>query len=407
MHGRIWTVRIVHALSCVLPVRERIVLATAHDATLRGNLAAIHSELLRRRPVPKVVTVRSRPGRGIRGALGALVASAIAAHYLATSRLFVVDDYLFAIYVVKRRDGTRVIQTWHAAGALKKFGRSLSGKAFGGGASLVDRVAIHSGYDVCLVSSLTVVDHYANAFGLPSDRFISWPGVPGTDVLFGAARSAAEVRVRARYSIPPHRTTILYAPTFRGQRMINPDNGAYLDLRMLRDRLGHDHVLLLRLHPFVRSRLQLPPGLDDFVVDVSDHPEINELMVVSDVLITDYSSAMFDFTILERPVVVFAPDLARYEAERGFYVDFERGVPGPVFRSTADVADHIRRATFDLDRIRTIKRQSFDVADGMATVRFVDGVLFPMLRDPDAPLRGPGSASPPRRRAPAPMKMSP
>src|SRR4051812_10858175 len=106
--ARIWLVRAVHTIATRFPVEDRIVLATAMSPALRGNLAAIDAELRRRSPRPRIVVIASRRGRGTRGLLDAVATSVRGAYYLATSRLFIVDDYFFPIYVVRRRPGTTV-----------------------------------------------------------------------------------------------------------------------------------------------------------------------------------------------------------------------------------------------------------------------------------------------------------
>ena len=125
---------------------------------------------------------------------------------------------------------------------------------------------------------------------------------------------------------------------------------------MLREALGDDHVLLVRLHPFVRSRTAIGPELEGFAIDVSDHPDINELMLVSDVLVTDYSSAIYEFALLGRPMVFFAPDYEAYEAERGFYFDYRTGVPGPIFETSEALAAYLRAGEFDLETGRPLPR---------------------------------------------------
>ncbi len=148
---------------------------------------------------------------------------------------------------------------------------------------------------------------------------------------------------------------------------------------MLADTLGDTHVLLVRLHPFVRSRTAIGPELEAFAIDVSDHPDINELMLVSDVLVTDYSSAIYEFALLGRPMVFFAPDYEAYEAERGFYFDYRTGVPGPIFETTEALADYLRTGDFDLGRVDRFRATSFDVADGRSAARVTDELIVPSL----------------------------
>lgn len=378
---RLGVVRTGFTLGRVLPLRRRVVMATSHDPVLRGNLAIVRDELARRHPGIPLVVLAHRPARGLRGRLAALGQGLAAGYHLATARLFIVDDYFFPIYVVRPRRGTTIVQTWHASGAFKQFGYSVLDKSFGADEALTDRVAIHSNYDVCLVSSASVAPHYAEAFRLPLDRFVSRLGIPRTDVLFGTERIArVTADIRRRYSIPEGRRVVLYAPTFRGDNVIDARFNDALDLGLLRDALGDDHIVLVRLHPFIRERASIGPDLSGFAIDVSDHADINELLLVSDLLITDYSSVIFEYSLLGRPMIFFAPDHEAYERERGFYFDYRSGVPGPVFETTDDVARYIREGAFDVARVEAFRRASFDVADGGATVRFVDAIVLPALR---------------------------
>ena len=178
-----------------------------------------------------------------------------AGYHLATARVFIVDDYFFPIYVVRPRAGTTIIQTWHACGAFKKVGYSVLDKSFGVDEALARRVRIHSNYDVCLGRPQSAAPHYAEAFRQPLERFVSRLGIPRTDVLFGEERLArARAAIRRRYGLTDGRRVILYAPTFRGDSVTDARATDDLDLGVLREALGEDHVLLVRLHPFVRSR---------------------------------------------------------------------------------------------------------------------------------------------------------
>jgi teichoic acid ribitol-phosphate primase len=379
--GRLWLVRAAYYLARLLPLRRRVVLATAHQDHVAGNLVAIRNELVRREPRISVVELayRSRPGVG--GAISGVFNSLQAGYHLATAQVFIVDDYFFPLYVVRPRPGSTIIQVWHACGAFKKFGRSIGERSFGTNPALTERVEIHSNYDVCLASSRATAECYAEAFGRPLESFVWSVGIPRTDIFFkDEVISDISRRIGERYGIPPGRRVILYAPTFRGDRTYQARHPADLDLRLLHEVLGTDHVLLLRLHPFVHSRSAPPKGLADFVIDVSDHPDVNELMLASDVLITDYSSVIFEFALLDRPIVFFAPDHDAYERERGFYFDYRQEGPGPVFETTRGVAEYLRAGDFDTARLAQFRQKWFAVADGHAAERFVDQLVLPALQ---------------------------
>jgi CDP-glycerol glycerophosphotransferase (TagB/SpsB family) len=102
-------------------------------------------------------------------------------------------------------------------------------------------------------------------------------------------------------------------------------------------------------------------------------------MLVADVLVSDYSSVIYEFALLGRPILFLAPDEDAYDLERGFYFDFRADAPGPIFDTTEALAQAIRAGDFDLERVRAFAAASFDVADGHATARLVDRVLMPAL----------------------------
>jgi len=377
---RIWLVRVGFALGRRLPLRRRVLLATSHADRLGGNLAFIHAELRRRHPEVSVSVLAHRAAEGWRGRLSGALWALSAGYHLARARLVVIDDYFFPLYVIDPRPGMTVVQTWHASGAFKKIGHSVLDRTFGADEALTSRVRIHSNYDVCLIGSQTATPHYAEAFGQPPERFVSDLGIPRTDLFSDAATIArASAEVRQRYQLPSNRRVILYAPTFRGERVTRARHGEGLDVGELMRELGDSFILLVRLHPFVRARTRIGAAMAGFAFDVSDHPDINELMLISDVLITDYSSAIFEYSLLERPMAFFAPDLDAYERERGFYFDYRSGVPGPVFTETPALARWLRDGPFDLDRVRGFRDASFEVADGRASQRFVESIILPAL----------------------------
>ena len=146
-------------------------LATAHSASLAGNLASIRDDLAARHPEIPVVVLAHRPAGGLRGRVAAW-AAVVAGWYLATSRVFIVDDYFFPIYVIHPRAGTTIIQTWHASGRSRRSATACSTSRSARTRASPARVRIHSNYDVCLVASKSAAPHYAEAFRQPLERFV-------------------------------------------------------------------------------------------------------------------------------------------------------------------------------------------------------------------------------------------
>ena len=155
-------------------------------------------------------------------------------------------------------------------------------------------------------------------------------GYPRNDVLSAPDRDVRRARVRAALGVPDGVTAVLYAPTYRDdEARPGADAALGLDVAALAGRLGDGAVLLLRLHHYMGH--QRRPASGGRVRDVSGHPDISDLYLAADVLVTDYSSSMFDFAVTGKPIVLFAYDLAHYEGRlRGFTFDLRTGAPGPV-----------------------------------------------------------------------------
>jgi CDP-ribitol ribitolphosphotransferase len=379
--ARTFLSRVGFAAGRLLPLRRTVVLATSHQPGLSGTLAFIRDELRRTHPEVRVAEITMRRGTSLLGRFAPLWAAVRSGFHLANARVMLVDDYFFPMYVITPRAGTLRVQVWHAAGAFKKFGYSVLDKTFGADEELVKKVAIHSNYSIAMVSSMNVAPHYAEAFNSPMDIFCSAVGMARTDIFEDPERrAAAEGRARAAFPQTAGRTVVLYAPTFRGETVGRARYENLLDLDEMHRTLGDDHVVLLKLHPFIREGLVIPPHLASFAVDACGYPDVNELMLIADVLVSDYSSVIYEFALLGRPILFLAPDEDAYDIERGFYFDFRREAPGPIFEDTAGLAAAIRDGTWDLETVRAFATANFDVADGRATQRMVEDVILPALR---------------------------
>ncbi|WP_083516980.1 CDP-glycerol glycerophosphotransferase family protein [Alicyclobacillus shizuokensis] len=369
-----WIIRFAYYGACALFAvrKDKITLASYRSARLHGNLRAVCDELRRRNQHHVVVLVRKYQGSLI-DKISYVFYMIRAGYHMATSRYFVIDDYYFPVYVVKLRRATEVIQLWHAAGAFKKFGYSIMGSAVGTSADYVQHVPIHSNYSAVIVSSTEVVSHYAEAFRMSPQRILPL-GLPRTDKLLNP-----EMRnqiTREFYDAFPNligKKLILYAPTFRGESYHQSRFQCPIDMGTLYRMLGDEYRVLVHLHPYMRgidfTGLGVPA---DFIRVDMPGVEIEDLMIVSDYLVTDYSSVIFDYSLLLKPMAFFATDLESYVLERDFYYDYKSLIPGPFFTETLDLARWILSGNFQFDVIRRFRDRFFDAVDGRSTQRVLD-----------------------------------
>jgi len=292
---------------------------------------------------------------------------------LATSDVILVDDYMPVIYRIDD-PGIRIIQLWHASGAFKTVGYSRVGKP--GGPSPYSR--IHKNYTHAIVSSDHDVPFYAEAFGIPESRVVP-TGIPRMDRFFDPrARAEGRAAALAAFPLAEGRTTILFAPTFRGDPRAAHYDVDRLDLPALHAlAVEKDAVVIFKMHPFVREPLHIPEALRDRLIDGTRTPiDVNDLLFVVDLLVTDYSSIVFEYSTLGGPMLFFAYDLDEYVAERDFYVPFEAFVPGRIARTFEDVLDAIRRDDFDAAKVADFARRHFAHLDGSSTDRVIDELVI-------------------------------
>ncbi|HEY8978424.1 MAG TPA: CDP-glycerol glycerophosphotransferase family protein, partial [Streptomyces sp.] len=214
-------------------------------------------------------------------------------------------------------------------------------------------------------------------------------GYPRNDLLLAKGTEEKAAEVRERIGLPAGKKVVLYAPTWRDDQFYRAGNYKFdlrLDVKKARRTLGDDHVLLVRKHSNIVDAV--PGAGDGFVFDVSSYPDIAELYLITDILVTDYSSLMFDFANTGRPMLFFTYDLEYYRDQlRGFYFDFERQAPGPLLQTSDDLID----ALGDIERIHAsyadayteFKKMFCDLDDGHAAERVISRMLE--LAHPDRP----------------------
>ncbi|RKS73821.1 CDP-glycerol glycerophosphotransferase [Motilibacter peucedani] len=243
-------------------------------------------------------------------------------------------------------------------------------------------------WDVLLSPNVASTENLRNAFDFHGP--VLETGYPRNDVLVDERGAEVRERVRAQLGIAPGTTAVLYTPTWRDDLLDGEgrlDFSLHLDAEEFSRRLGDDHVLLLRMHYMLSARLrdEQRPG----VVDVSYHPDINELYLAADVLITDYSSTMFDFAVTGRPILCFTYDLEDYRDRlRGFYFDFAAIAPGPLLRTSDEVLGALEGldavVAEHADAYAAFRERFSHLEDGRASERVLEAVVLPLARELEA-----------------------
>ncbi|MFJ1543427.1 CDP-glycerol glycerophosphotransferase family protein [Streptomyces sp. NPDC088246] len=366
------------------PARRALPLRDAVLYTGGASPRAVHAELLRRGVESEHLWVTD----GLHGHIPSATVPVIehsAAWYeaLARSRRIVTADQLPEWF--ERRPGQTVVQTWHGT-PLGRFGTDLGGTLYADHHQLASLPRRAAQWSVLVSPSRHSTPLLRRALGYGGE--VLEAGSPANDLLFSADRAKTAERVRRRLGIPDGRRVVLYAPTYRDQLAHPSGTGGErpryrwdpaLDLAALARSLGDGHTVLVRRHPQVTG--SVPEGHG--VRDVSAHPDTAELLLIADVLVTDYSGLMFDYAHTGRPMLFHTYDLEHYrDTVRGFCLDFETRAPGPLLVGTNEIAGVLRdagaltaSAARHAEAYESFRRDFCDLDDGGAAARVADRLL--------------------------------
>ncbi len=259
---------------------------------------------------------------------------------------FWVSNARLPLYLNKKENQI-YIQTWHGT-PLKRLANDMKVVRMPGTTTANYKKNFYaetSRWDYLVSPNRYSSNIFKTAFWMDEKR--TWEiGYPRNDVLVNRSNDQEYInQIKKDLNLPEGKKVIMYAPTWRDDEFVK--KGKYLfdlkiNLENLQKELGEDYVILLRMHYLISNALDLN-GYEDFAIDVSNYSDISELYLISDALITDYSSVMFDFGILKRPQYFFAYDIEKYDKGlRGFYMDYMNDLPGEIITDEFKLAEELK-----------------------------------------------------------------
>ncbi|TDL32618.1 CDP-glycerol glycerophosphotransferase family protein [Jeotgalibacillus sp. S-D1] len=294
-------------------------------------------------------------------------------YHLATAKLVVVDNYFAFLAVSSFKKDVECIQIWHAAGAVKSFGLEDKSTTERTAISLKRFRQVYNRFTKIVVGSDEMAGVFTKAFGLEKDVFLR-TGIPRTD-LFYSDKEKDKIRA-SFYRDYPHladKKIALYAPTFRD----HPDHQNQLDLSFLQKELGEEYFFIIKFHPVTKQSIILPEQSGSSFLLIDADYDVNELLQVTDVLITDYSSIPFEYCLLGKPMIFFAYDLKEYSKERGIWANYDQLVPGPVVTDTESLIEALKQPaeSVPMQRINMFCEEWNKYSKGYSSKNLVDYML--------------------------------
>ena len=298
---------------------------------------------------------------------------------ISTAKYILLDDFCTNISLMKVRKNQEVCQLWHGPGAFKKFGYSRYDKQN----IKINKANSHRNYTKVPVTSEDIRWCYAEGFGTNINN-VKATGFARTDMLFN--KEEIEQKKKNLYEDYPYlqgKKVVLFAPTYRGTSLKNSYyDFEKLDIDKLYKKLKDEYVFIFKWHPglyFNMKKNELNPydfeKYPNFFYDFSEERDINDLLLITDVLVTDYSSVIFDYAFLNKPIVYFTYDLEEYEEGRGLYFPFEDYIYGKVAKTDDELIDAIKAGDLEEEKRKKFMDKFLSACDGNSTKKTYEWIF--------------------------------
>lgn len=350
----------------IFPIKRNLIFMVAtHDDSKEGNIGMTASLIKEKFPNSEIV-VLTREDEKKRFSF--LMQTPF---MLARAKYVFLDNAFLPLAYLHFSRKAKVVQLWHGTGTIKRFGQDVNT----GGLKKLEYRA-NQRLTHLIVNSEYTKRQYAQAFGVKPE-IVHVLGLPRTDFFFdeeGMARKRASFL--EKYPDLAGKTIFLYAPTFRDNQVENPEFG--FEIEKIVQGMPEESVLLLRLHPHVaqnysEDRLR---DFDGMVYNMSQEEDVSTLLVSADVLITDYSSIIFEYCLLNRQIIFYAYDLKSFEQDgRSFYEPYRKYVPGPVVETEQELLNSMNDRVIDLNKLEHFRKENFAFLDGKATERLLSLIM--------------------------------
>lgn len=296
---------------------------------------------------------------------------------IAKADIIFIDDHVPAFDFILLRPEVKLIQLWHAGAGFKSSGYSRWGNT-----GCPATMSCHRQYDFGIAGSSKIGIFFSEVFGI-NDSQILPTGMPRMDeYLDETYRKKTVERLYSDYPYLKGKKVILFAPTYRGK---NNADAMYpyelIDFERLYQFCKDEYVVLFKMHPWVVAPVPIEEKHNDRFFDFNTFPNINDLFYITDLLITDYSSNIFEYSLMRKPMLFFAFDKIQYSYSRGFHRDYEESTPGRIVETFDELMEALEKKDFQFEKVEEYVEEHFDYIDSHASDRVIDWFVLEQMPD--------------------------
>ncbi len=354
-----------------------VMFMSEQSTSISTNLKAVKDRMLARGMDKDYVIVESyrssvtNPRQGLKSWMDML-------KKMAMSDFIFLDDHAPVLdWLILDKD-TTLIQLWHAGAGFKSSGYSRWGHI-----GCPAPYSCHRQYKYGISGSKNIAHFFSEVWGI-NDSQVLPTGMPRIDEFLDENHRKKKTKeLYEKYPMCKDKKVILFAPTYRGT---NKANAHYpyelIDFKRLYELCGDEYVVLFKMHPWVASDVPIADQYRDRFADVGRYPNINDLFYITGLLITDYSSNIFEYSLMRKPMLFFAFDEIQYSFSRGFHRPYEESAPGKVCHTFDGILKAIEEQDFDYPKVEEYVQKHFDYIDSHASDRVIDWIILGQLPEP-------------------------
>lgn len=283
-----------------------------------------------------------------------------------------VDDYVPIFKTIHLTSDTKLVQLWHAGVGFKSVGYSRFGRA--GSPHPTD--SCHRQYDYAVVGGKGLIEVYEEVFGIPKENILPY-GLARLDGYLEAEKIREyQQEFYQKYPELKGKKIILFAPTYRGKtqdKAFYPE--AWIPQKDVAELCGEEYIFAYKMHPFIKEKIVIDESYRDCIYDFSEEGDINNLFYVTDILITDFSSNIYEFSLQGKPIIFYAPDKDYYQLTRGVHRGLDEA-PGTVCVTFNEVVEAIKGGKFEKEKLDKFIRESFDAHSEYASDLLIDRIIL-------------------------------
>lgn len=353
--------------------KNRILLMSETRSPISGNLKALDKRL-KERGIDKRYKISYSFSKTLENNKLKLIISWIKLIWLISKQNFIfVDDYCPLFKYIDLDKKNKLIQVWHAGVGFKSVGYARFGH---GGPEPYN--SCHRKYDYAIVGSKALIPVYEEVFGISRNKILPY-GLPRLDNYLNEEYiNKIKEELYEKYTNLKNKRIILFAPTFRG---IGQKDAYYpyenIELSSIFNLCNEKgYVFLIKMHPFIKNKIDIPEEYKTKIIDVSDYTDINDLFYVTDILITDYSSNIYDFSLLNKPIILYTFDIDKYQIINKIQRPVKEYAPGVVCNKFEEVITTIQNEKFDMEKLEKYRKENFDDIGVNSSDLIIDNIIL-------------------------------